>query len=216
MMRLRFTFIRCVIAALLLASAVAAVVEFSGAVEVDAARLRQAVGDQIHDIESRGLTPARADDAAFFLASFYRKQGYPKVVVNYEIRGATVVLKISEGPRAFLRSLQFVGNIKTDSAVLARYFSGVAVEEIAAAKIPFHEAEVVGGGDRVRGYYVSEGWLDVLVDTSATRLSPDGRAADDIVNISRRAGIHSEFSLICALKLPDFLAAFVELESGHG
>ncbi len=194
MMRLRFTFLRCVIAALLLASAVAAVVEFSGAVEVDAARLRQAVGEQIQEIESRGLTPARADDAAFFLASFYRKQGYPKVVVNYELRGATVVLKISEGPRAFLRSLQFVGNIKADSAVLARYFSGVAVEEIAAARIPFHEAEVVAGGDRVRGYYVSEGWLDALVDTSASRLSPDGKAADVVVKITE--GIRYEFGAV--------------------
>ncbi len=41
-------------------------------------------------------------------------------------------------------------------------------------------------------------------------------AAVVIVKISRRAGTDSEFSLICALKLPDFHAAFVELESGHG
>jgi outer membrane protein assembly complex protein YaeT len=162
----------------------AASVEFVGARGIPEKELRTAIGEQIQDIDAKGLTTARADDAAYFLGMYYRKQGYARVDVKYEVRGARLVLQVSEGPRAFIRQIRFTGNRKHTDAELAEYFSGVKAEKLATEKVPYTEAEVSAGGDRVRGYYLSEGWLDAVVDVSGTRLSGDGTAADVVVAIS--------------------------------
>jgi hypothetical protein len=41
--------------------------------------------EEITTIDDYGLSPARADDLAFFLEVFYRKHGYAKVNVQYAI-----------------------------------------------------------------------------------------------------------------------------------
>ena len=180
------------LAALTLAARADAV--FSGARDIPEAKLREAVGDQLQEIESKGATPARADDAAFFLASFYHKQGYSRATVEYELRGSRVVFKISEGHRAVLRSVSFTGNKNVDAGTIAKFFSGVALADIAKSDLPFHEAEVAAGADRVRGYYVSEGWLDAVVETTGTRLSGDGTAADIVVRIGE--GMRYQFGSV--------------------
>ncbi len=165
-------------------SAEAAAVEFIGTHGIPEKELRTAIGEQILDIDAKGLTTARADDAAYFLGMHYRKLGYARVDVKYEVRGSRLVLQINEGPRAFVRQIKFTGNRKHTDAELAEYFSGVTAEKLATEKVPYTEAEVSAGGDRVRGYYLSEGWLDATVDVSGTRLSADGTAADVVVAIS--------------------------------
>src|SRR5438270_7109313 len=56
--------------------------------------------EQIASIEELGLTPARADDAAFFLELFYRKHGFSKVDVKYVMPGGNRLrLEVNEGPR---------------------------------------------------------------------------------------------------------------------
>src|SRR5438034_11580347 len=60
---------------------------------------RSQLKEQIATIEQYGLTSARADDAAFFLELFYKKQGYEKVNVRYAIEsGDRLRLDIAEGP----------------------------------------------------------------------------------------------------------------------
>ena len=159
-----------------------AAVEFAGAKDIDQGTLREAIGEQLQEIERRGPTAARADDAAFYLAAFYRRQGFARVKVDYDVKGATVILKITEGPKAVVRSVKFSGNLSVDSAILASFFSGVPVEKIAAAGLPFNEGEVVAGGDRVRGHYISGGWLNAAVETKAN-LSADGKSADIFVTV---------------------------------
>ncbi len=179
----RFLTLVCVTWLALLADTVRAEVQFSGAKDVPEAKLREAVGEQLQDIQSKGATPARADDAAFFLTGFYHKLGYSRATVEYELRGSTVVFRISEGPRALLRSVSFVGNKSVDSAILAKFFSGVPLADIAAANLPYHESDVTAGAERVRGYYISEGWLDAVVGTNGTQLSGDGTGAHVVVGI---------------------------------
>lgn len=172
----------------------AATVEFEGGKAFDAARLRQAIAERVSEIETLGATPARADDAAFFLASFYRKEGYARAEVDYELRGTMVILRVNEGPMVKVHSLNFVGNEKVESAVLSRFFFGVPQEEIAAAGLKYHESEITAGADRVRGYYVSEGWLDAVVDTSGTKVSGDGTSADVLVRIVE--GVRYQFGAV--------------------
>lgn len=167
---------------------------FPGATSFPEAELRTAIAEQLLDIESKGLTQARADDAAFFLGNFYRKAGFSRVEVKYEMRGRTLVLQVKEGPRAFLRSLRFHGNRRFAEVRLAEYFAGVPVDKIAEQKIPYSEGEVSAGGDRIRGFYLSEGYLDATVDIAGTRISPDGTAADVVVNIVE--GTHYTFGAV--------------------
>jgi outer membrane protein insertion porin family len=158
-------------------------VQISGARTLGDEKLREVIAEQVKEMELRGLTPARADDAAFYLASHYRKEGYSRATVDYEIRGSDVILKITEGPKTLLRSLKFIGNKSVDSNLLATFFAGVPIEEITSSNLPFHAADVAAGGDRIRGYYVSEGWLDAIVSTDGTKISANGTAADIAVNI---------------------------------
>src|SRR6202140_612533 len=63
----------------------AGVIEFRGQHAFDEKELRSQLKEQITTIDDFGLTAARGDDLAFFLAVFYRKHGYAKVDVRYVI-----------------------------------------------------------------------------------------------------------------------------------
>ena len=59
----------------------------------------------------RGGNATRADDAAFFLALFYRTHGFADVDVKYSILGGNRLrLDVHEGPRITIRNVEFVGN----------------------------------------------------------------------------------------------------------
>src|SRR5437762_10287483 len=55
------------------------IIEFRGEQAFKEKELRTALKEEITTIENFGLSPARADDLAFFLEVFYRKHGYAKV-----------------------------------------------------------------------------------------------------------------------------------------
>ena len=75
------------------------VIEFRGQAAFDEKTLRSQLKEQLTTIDEFGLTPARGDDAAFFLELFYRKHGYAKVSVRYTIEsGDRLRLDIIEGP----------------------------------------------------------------------------------------------------------------------
>src|SRR5436190_20572605 len=89
----------------------ASIIEFRGEQAFDEKTLRLALKEEITTIEDFGLSPARADDLAFFLEVFYRKHGYAKVDVHYAIEsGERVRLDINEGPRFLLRKVVVDGN----------------------------------------------------------------------------------------------------------
>ena len=66
---------------------------FPGVTTFKVENLREVLVEQLNEISISGLTAARADDAAWFLGSHYRKQGFPAVDVKYDIRGSQLVLK---------------------------------------------------------------------------------------------------------------------------
>src|SRR5882724_1186583 len=59
------------------------IIEFRGQQAFKDKELRTALKEEITTIEDFGLSPARADDLAFYLEVFYRKHGYAKVNVHY-------------------------------------------------------------------------------------------------------------------------------------
>ena len=70
----------------------ATIVQFVGQQAFKEKDLRSAVKEPLATVDEYGLTPARADDLAFFLELFYRKHGYAKVAVHYAIERADRVL----------------------------------------------------------------------------------------------------------------------------
>ena len=96
-------------------------VSFAGAQSFPAEELRRTLAEQLNDIAVSGLTPARADDAAWFLGSFYRKQGFPNAEVTFDIRGSQLVLNVKEGMRTVVHSLTFAGNRSFPDKTLYEY-----------------------------------------------------------------------------------------------
>ena len=160
-------------------------VEFSGNTSFDAPKLRTQIASELREISADGLTPARGDDAAFYIGSYYRKAGYSKVTVDYEIRGATLLLKINEGPLTLIRKLVFIGNAHVPESQLYQYMIGTTPEGLAKTPgdFPYTTAEIQAGVDRVRGLYLSEGYLNVAIDASKIEFSKDATRADVTLQI---------------------------------
>ncbi len=160
-------------------------VEFEGAKSFTEEELLAAVAEQIREIAESGMTPARADDTAFYLGAFYRKKGFANAQVEYAIRGGKAVLKINEGPRSLLRALKFTGNVSIPDATLWEYFLGATPERLAkeADLFPYNAAEIESGADRVRGLFITEGFLDAKVDASKVELTENGTRASVAVQI---------------------------------
>src|SRR5215510_9649214 len=103
----------------------ASIIEFRGEQAFSEKELRVALKEEITTIEDFGLSPARADDAAFFLEVFYRKHGYAKVNVHYVIEaGDRLRLDINEGPRFLLSEVIFDGNTNVPADKLFEYLVG--------------------------------------------------------------------------------------------
>ena len=119
----------------------------------------------------------RADDAAFFLGLFYKKHGYAKVEVRYTIiSGSHFRLDISEGPLVHLGRIQFIGNRQLPSDKLFQYVVGPTQSRYSRATklLPFVPSDIVEGAALVDRYYVSEGFVEAMVEPPTYRyVQPD-------------------------------------------
>jgi outer membrane protein assembly complex protein YaeT len=143
------------------------IIQFRGAQAFKDKELRTALKEEITTIEDFGLSPARADDLAFFLEVFYRKHGYAKVDVHYVIESPTSLrLDINEGPRFILRSVIFDGNAHEPADKLFDYMVGPTRERYSSLEkqLPFVSADMEEGSRLVQRFYLAEGFLDAVVD----------------------------------------------------
>jgi len=161
-------------------------VDFTGQKTFTEAELLAPLAEEVRDITEHGTTPARADDLAFYVGSFYRKAGFSQVTVDYEIHGEKVLIKINEGPRSLLRNVTFTGNKAVSTDTLYEYMIGATPDHLAKhpEQYPYTAAEVGAGADRVRGLYLSMGFLKATVEPGKVSLSKDGSRADVNVQIT--------------------------------
>src|SRR5438477_5454035 len=163
------------------------VIEFRGQTAFSEKDLRSELKEQITTIDDFGLTPARGDDAAFFLELFYRKHGYAKVSVRYTIEsGDHLRLDINEGPLVTLGLVNFVGNQHQPADVLFEYAVGPTRERYSKLqkKLPFVSADVEEGADLVHRLYVSNGYLESQVEKPIYHYSDDGSRVDATIPIT--------------------------------
>ena len=148
--------------------------------------LRIVLKEQIATIHDFGLTAARADDAAFFLELFYRKHGYAKVDVHYRIEsGSRLVLEVTEGPQVILSAINFAGNSQVPAEKLFEYAVGPTRERYSRLQkeLPFVATDVQEGADLVHRYYISEGYLNAVVDPPQYHFSADGTRVDATIPV---------------------------------
>jgi outer membrane protein insertion porin family len=163
------------------------VIEFRGQAAFDERTLRSQLKEQIATIDQFGLTPARGDDAAFFLELFYRKHGYAKVEVRYTIEsGNRLRLDIKEGPLVTLGLVNFVGNQSQPTQVLFDYSVGPTRERYSKFQkdLPFVTSDLEEGVGLVHRSYVSQGFLDARVDPPIYHFAQDGSRVDVTIPIT--------------------------------
>lgn len=145
----------------------ATVIKFQGEKNFSDKELRSQLKEQIATIDDFGLTPARADDVAFFLELFYRKQGYMNARVHYVLEsGDRLRLEIEEGQLFTLGTVTFAGNEHEPTATLFDYVMGPTRERYSRLQksLPFVAADVEEGADLVHRFYVAQGYLDAAVE----------------------------------------------------
>ena len=133
----------------------------------DEKELRSQLKEQISFIQENGLTTARADDAAFFIELFYRKHGYARVNVSYTLVSSNRFrLTIAEGPLVHLGTLLFTGNRQVKADKLFDYAVGPTRERVSKAQalLPFVPSDLAEGADLVQRFYLSEGYVDSVVE----------------------------------------------------
>src|SRR6266704_3748975 len=164
----------------------ASIIEFRGQQAFDEKELRLALKEEITTIEDFGLSPARADDLAFFLEVFYRKHGYAKVDVHYVIEsGSRLRLDINEGPRFLLGTVTFDGNAHEPADKLFEYMVGPTRERYSRLekRLPFVAADLEEGTHLVQRFYVAEGFLNAVVDAPRDKFQPETSEVDVAVPI---------------------------------
>src|SRR5437667_1353543 len=162
------------------------IVEFRGEQAFKEKELRTALKEEITTIEDFGLSPARADDLAFFLEVFYRKHGYAKVDVHYLIESSSRLrLDITEGPRFMLRTVLFDGNVHEPADKLFDYMVGPTRERYSSLEkqLPFVAADMEEGTHLVQRFYLAEGFLDVAVDPPRYKFQAQSSDVDVVVPI---------------------------------
>jgi outer membrane protein insertion porin family len=164
----------------------ASIIEFRGEQAFDEKALRSALKEEITTIEDFGLSPARADDLAFFLEVFYRKHGYTKVDVHYVIESTDRLrLDITEGPRFMLHTILFHGNAREPTDKLFDYMVGPTRERYSSLEktLPFVATDMEEGARLVQRFYVAEGFLDAVVDPPHYDFQEQSNEVDVVVPV---------------------------------
>jgi outer membrane protein insertion porin family len=138
-----------------------------GNTHLSESELRNAGSEIFQNIEAKGLTPPRADDAAFYLEVYYRRKGYTFALVNWQIinNGRTLKFEIEEGPLTNIGQTIYQGNDHFDAATLDNFLLGMTRQRLSkfTTQLPYVEQDIETGASRIASYYRSEGYLDVQV-----------------------------------------------------
>ena len=169
-------------------------VQFAGTTVFSQGDLQDALSNALDEIKTDGLNAATADDAAFFLELYYRKNGYAFVESNYTIDNPKhLTLKVSEGPLVTLGSITFTGNEHyKDPKNFQEYIIGQTRQRFpSSTKVyPYVEADVQKGTELVQRFYLAEGYLNAEVSPPVVNYAADRTRADVTVAIAEGNQYH--------------------------
>ncbi len=180
-------------------------IEIVGATTFPVDTLRGSLSDAVESIEREGVTPATADDAAFFLELFYRRNGYARALVTSTILpGGRLQLKVDEGQPVTLGKIDFVGGRGLPEEKQKEYFLGPTRKRVprGRAELPYVAADVNAGREALIDYFQSEGYLDVRIDPPSTVLRDGGHVAELKIRIVE--GRRYRFGPVTIVGVPAF------------
>lgn len=180
-------------------------IEITGGVAFPPDRLRDALSDATEAITLEGVTPATADDAAFFLELFYRRNGYARALVTYTILpGGRLRLTVDEGQPVLLGKIDFITGRALPESRLKEYFLAPTRNRVPANRIqlPFILSDLNAGREALVDYYVSEGFPEVVIDPLLAIPREGGRVSD--VRVRIREGPRYQFGRVQIEGVPAF------------
>jgi outer membrane protein insertion porin family len=163
-------------------------VRFEGVSAFSQSDLRDALSDALNEIKTEGLNAATADDAAFFLELYYRKNGYAFVDTTDTIDNPKLLtLKVNEGPLVTLGTITITGNVHyPDPTKFQQYIIGQTRARFPSSKkvYPYVADDVQKGTELIERFYQAEGYLDVKVSPPVVAYNADRTRADVAVAIA--------------------------------
>ncbi|MGK0185741.1 MAG: outer membrane protein insertion porin family [Verrucomicrobiales bacterium] len=150
------------------APSVAGSVEFRGLDELSADQAQEIIKHQLRYLAEKGVSQARADDAAYFLAIGMRRMGFDEANVDWQIEGNRVVLLVTESQQRKLGEVEVTGNnvLGTDviEALLMQDTKARLKGLLKSARLPFVEDDVNKGVSAIRALYANLGYYDATVE----------------------------------------------------
>jgi outer membrane protein insertion porin family len=161
---------------------------FQGNSAMSATALRREAVQELEAFDREGHRPADIDDAAYQMQSAYRKAGYAFAAVDYQIETkqdvTTVTFLISEGPRVTVRNIVLSGNKAFDDHTLKAYFEESRGGLLHRGELLFVRAEVDNAVDEIRGRYIAQGYLDVVVEPPDLQFSEERSRVSILITIA--------------------------------
>jgi outer membrane protein assembly complex protein YaeT len=160
---------------------------FQGNTAISGPALSRDAAKELEAFDKEGQRPADIDDAAYQMQLAYREAGYAFAQVDYRIEKkqglTTVTFVISEGPRVIVRDIIFSGNKALDDGQLKAYFEKDRSGLLHRAELWFIRSSIEAAVDGIRQRYITQGYLDALVEGPGLRFSADRSQVDVSVTI---------------------------------
>ncbi|MCB1098417.1 MAG: BamA/TamA family outer membrane protein [Verrucomicrobiae bacterium] len=161
-------------------------VSFRGLEQLTAEQARAIISHQISYIAERGVSPARADDAAYFLGIGMRRMGFEAAEVDWEIEGDSVVLIVRESKLRSLGDIEIEGNAAIQADVIEALLTDATRSQtkgvLKRAKLPFVQQDIDKGLASIRDLYANLGYYDAVL-TSETKMSDESGDVDVLVSV---------------------------------
>jgi len=139
-------------------------IEFVGRNALSERALRKAAELELDAYRNKGQQPSALDDAAFFMEEAYRAEGFPEVVVDWELQKLPKThlarFLIREGKPLLLGTLQFPGATALSSEQLAGL---IQVSPEGDGKAPFRRSQLESLSGAIREAYWQLGYLETKV-----------------------------------------------------
>ncbi len=187
---------------------------------VEASQARDWIASQLQFVESAGVSPARADDLAFFLETSMRQQGYSEATVDWKVEGAgegaRVVLTVSEGRSLFVGDIAVEGNLALEDAAVVELLTSATIKRLRIKEgeaIPYVKEDIRQGSAQVAAFYKLMGYRDAKVDLG---IREEGGRVDLSLQVDE--GLESRIGRIDfpAAPSPGLAAEFEKLRAEFG
>jgi outer membrane protein insertion porin family len=170
---------------------------------------RESLDDQWKEIQKKGLTASRANDAAYFFKLALRQQGYTEAdVVSRILEGNVLQLTVEEGQPLLLGKIALLGVNALDAALLKE----AMVKEMKGRQsllerkgdLPFVKGAIVRGVGAIESYAGYEGFLRATAELESFSKPNKDRRVDVTVRVNEGPAFKIKSVTIMGLEEPLF------------